>query len=226
MSRRVIPTAETRGLWRLDEPAGGAAINIDDPGTHDGINNGTTPVAVSAMPFAWARDFDGVSNITVADDANLRPGSVSVGSWVKRSAWPAVSTERWLSKWNDAVPTGWVLGCLGVSTINWDIQTTGGTDVVTFDPSSLSAAVYHLIYGTYDQTTMRLYVDGLEVANKAHAFPGAVVYGPEAVTIGSRVDGTDKMTGQLAECHYAGRGAGALGDLRPLPGRARSGSRV
>jgi Concanavalin A-like lectin/glucanases superfamily len=150
-------------------------------------NNGVLGTSTATEPSdpTWIRGgllgalhFGGGQMVTVPDSASLEPAQVTVMSLVRASASPG--TWRYvMSK-----------GALGCRTGSYGLYTGfgGGMAFYVYDgtdfyvspeaPTSIWDGRWHVVAGTYDGTTVRLFVDGSEVgAGTTVPLPGTIAYG-------------------------------------------------
>ena len=178
----VDPPPDLVGWW----PGDGDAADI--VGVNDGTLVGAT-FAPGQVGETFA--FDGVDDyVEVSDHPSLRPASsMTVDAWVFWNG-PAATYNRIISK-NRASFAGGISYQLVIvgSQLFFGISvdsTPTGSAINAVDPNSFGVNAWHHVAGTYDGTALRLYVDGLEVANQAVS--GAIAYDAEPLVFG-RYDG-------------------------------------
>jgi hypothetical protein len=210
MSRRMIPDAATVGLWRLDEAAGGSAIDVGPSGL-TGTNNGTTAVAVTGMPFAYARQFVGASSqyITVPYNSVLNTTLLAVDLWIKFTSLSGTFTVigrmdsagnlPFMMQFNGGTLVFQVQSVAGYRTLNW---TYGG---------AITTDVFYYLALTFDGQFSRIFQHGVQAAIQDFGSSSNLMTGYTfPLTIG-RAD-------------YGGGGqyfSGVLGEVR-LSNRARA----
>lgn len=204
------------GAWKLDEGAGTTVADGTGNGNNGVLSGGTTWVpGVSGT----ALSFDGsTGQVKVSDNNALEPATeVTVSTWFRSTGSPG--TFRYL------VAKGGN-GCIAAS---YGLY-TGPSGGLQFYVSKQQGSVYarspdsgqrvwdgnwHLAVGTYDGTTIRLYVDGVEVGSGT-SWPGSLEY--------LLPDSNDFYIGNYPSCqphHF-------LGDLDSVMvwGRALSASEI
>ena len=160
--------SDIAGNWHLDEGAGQVAGDASGHANHGQL--GTTPGADANDPtwisgkFATALRFDGNDFVEVADSPTLEPSEITAEAWV-RSSGPG-SYRYVLSKGAN--------GCLVAS---YAIYTGGGGGLFFYISNGSSYRLspgagtgiwdgnWHHVAGTFDGSTVRLYVDGAEVGS-------------------------------------------------------------
>jgi hypothetical protein len=172
----ALGSANLVGDWRLDEGTGTAAADSSGHG-----NNGTITGSVAWTPghVGAALGFDGNSgNVEVPRSSSLEPShAVSVGAWVKHSGSPGA--YRYILAKGAA-------GCIAASYGLYTGPSGGLEFYVSRDHGHVYArspdaggkvwdGKWHLAVGTFDGTTIRLYVDGVQVGSGT-VYPGALEY--------------------------------------------------
>lgn len=142
------------GLWHFDTDANDSTANHND-GTLKGDAHLTTGYFVNAVSFDGSGDY-----VEVLDSTSLRPSNVTVECWVKSST--IKSTQYIVAKYytggyaSYGLYTGSSKGLFFyVSDGSYALSNDAGTGV--WDGN------WHHIAGTYNGSTLRLYVDGSEV---------------------------------------------------------------
>jgi hypothetical protein len=172
----ALATTAPVGVWTLDE---GSGTQVAD-GSGNG-NNGVISGGVSWVPgvAGSALSFDGASGqVKVADNTVLEPPStVTVSAWIKQAGSPG--DYRYI------VAKG-ANGCIAAS---YGLY-SGPNGGLEFYVSQHHGSVYarspdagqrvwdgnwHLAVGTYDGSTVQLYVDGIEVGTGT-SWPGSLEY--------------------------------------------------
>lgn len=176
-----------RGLvagWLLGEGSGTSVRDV--LGRHHGATQ-NTPVWTGTGKFGPALSFNGTTQYaTITDTTSLRPPSLSVVAWFKLSGTPSFATvvckpysgPVWSSPF-----VSWLIRLNNSNTIEIDVGNgttyTGasGTDSLTF---SLSTGVWYQVGFSYDQSVLRMFVNGV-FRQQATNVTGAVGYGSPPV---------------------------------------------
>lgn len=184
------------GHWRLDETSGTTAADSSENDNDGTLNNGTTPGADGPYPGAgaYAAAFDGVDDtITVpSDEAYDVTESVTVATWVRfnqdqedhSSQHSLVGRFSWTNK------RGFQLLSDAPNSNTLRFRVFNGTTYrdATWSNASMQGDRWYHVVGTYDRETIRLYVDGQQVASQA--WTEAIEPEPnKTLTIGSKVAG-------------------------------------
>ncbi len=195
---RATWPAEVEAAWHLARDPSGTAPHLDDATTanHDGLSGGSmSPADLVPGLVGRAIDFDGGDDVLRADPFDVAPATaLTVSGWVRADTLAA--NGRIVTKAADAstrivelsVTTGGALrGRLGLD--GAEIEATGGT---------IGTGAWHHVAMTWDGTTQRLYVDGVQVASQPAT--GALDVDPSmAVTIGNTITGDRPIDGLIDE---------------------------
>jgi hypothetical protein len=151
------------GWWQFDDDDDAIALDSSAAGFH-GIKSGyKTAPGVEDNAFVC----DGGS-ITVASHDLLYPvGGVTVELWANPSA-PGES-DQWMLNTVGGADTGYRLG-MGDGKVTWQIPREAWSHSITA-PTALPVGKWSHVVATYDNQTMRLYIDGKEVASGERGGP-------------------------------------------------------
>lgn len=145
-----------------------------NPNDSVGVNHGWLERGVLYVPgrFGDAFSFNGAANsfITLKDLPQMMPASqqLSIDAWIKpdfsvANQWDTILTKR------DGCGSAGIAYLLGVNkgdpgflfgSLNLAMNTTGGFKVVTSAAAVPNDGLFHHVAGTYDGSTMRVYIDG------------------------------------------------------------------
>jgi hypothetical protein len=181
VAQPVTPPDDLVAWWR-GEPVAGSVVP-DIIGGHDGgFFTGNTAAAPTYTPdgkVGTAFTFDGTRHIRVPDAVELRPPEMTVEAWV----FPAVrnnASQTIIARGAGDNSDTWYLGLL-----NGRLRfLSHGADLLEA-PSELPLNAWTHLAASFDGTTKRLYINGLQVGSKSGL--GALVYdsAPVPVTIGA-----------------------------------------
>ncbi len=157
------------GYWRLGEPSG-AAAGDESVYARDGAYQGAVSLGeAGALPADpdQAAGFDGSSGYVSAPGVPAFAGAFTIAAWVKATA--AVQADRGLAgRWRSsgqASPGGAMLTLVSGS----------GTYALAVGPSTTAwlqtnvtpaLGEWEYLAGSYDGATLRLYLNGVEIASK------------------------------------------------------------
>jgi chitodextrinase len=162
--------------YSFDEGSGATVSDASGNG-----NNGTISGATwtASGKYGKALSFNGGSMVTIPDAASLHLSSaMTLEAWVNPTA-----TD---SSWRDVIYKGNDNYFLEGTSLNGSAPDVGGTfggagaDVA--GSSALAANTWSYLAGTYDGATLRLYVNGTQVASQART--GAIATSTNPLTIG------------------------------------------
>jgi len=175
-------------LWHFDEGTGTTVTDNSGNG-HDGTLSGGVTWIAGQPGFGSALSFGGgmVTVPSVTTNSSLEPhNAVSVSAWVEASGNPG-AYKYLLAKGATSNAASYALytGASG------GIQFYVASDATHFvaspaaDPGSVWDGKWHLVVGTWDGSTVRLYLDGNQVGGGT-SFSGPINYNPgTALYIGS-----------------------------------------
>jgi Concanavalin A-like lectin/glucanases superfamily/Domain of unknown function (DUF1929)/Bacterial Ig domain/Purple acid Phosphatase, N-terminal domain len=154
-----------------------------------------------------ALSFNGASNwVTVPDTAALRlAGAMTLEAWVR----PAANTG-WRTVLMKERPAGMSYGLYGYDDSGRPpavYGNYGGTDVSAGGGTALALNTWSHLAGTYDGTTMRLYVNGVQVASKART--GALTSSTSPLRIGGNAAWGEYFSGLIDDVRVYNRALSA-----------------
>jgi Concanavalin A-like lectin/glucanases superfamily len=167
-------------LWHFDEGQG-TAVGDDSGNGHNGTLSGSLTWVPSMSGFGYALNYSGGGMVTVPaanGRSSLEPArAVSVSAWVMQDGTPG--------HWKYILAKG---ATTGAASYGLDTGSEGGLEFYVASDANAGDAVYstdgdqslwdgnwHLIVGTWDGSTVRLYVDGNEVGTEP-AYSGTISY--------------------------------------------------
>ena len=191
------------GAWAFDEASGTTAADQSGKGNNGTLTNATW---ISGGKFNNALSFNGTNAwVTVPDAATLDlTTGMTVEAWVK----PGV-TGNWRTAVVKEQPGNLVYGIYANTSANRpeaEVFVGGATSSIV-GPSALPTGSWSHLAATYDGTTLRLYVDGAQVAQLAVS--GSILTSNSPVRIGGNgvwprvVQRLDRRSAHLQPCALA-----------------------
>jgi concanavalin A-like lectin/glucanase superfamily protein len=198
-------TAQGAGLvaaYAFDEGSGSTVGDSSGNGNHGSVSGATW---TSSSRYGRALVFDGSNDVVVVSDSS----SLDLVDGMTLEAW--VYPTRPLSGWKAILQKEVDAWFLDANT-GGDRVGTGGTFdglccTVAEGPSALVPNQWTHVAGTWDGATLRLYLNGVEVASEAHAGPLEVNDLP--LRIGGNTYGSEFFPGRIDEVRIYGRALGA-----------------
>ncbi|WP_052436196.1 LamG domain-containing protein [Georgenia sp. SUBG003] len=195
-----VPSGGVRGRWLLDEGAGTTAADSSGLGNH-GRAQGT--VAWGPGRTGSSLVLDGSSGyVQVPDSGSLDvSGAMTVAAWVRPQA---LATQYVVKKATNGTRDGFELSLSssGAGFFRLNEDTAGDRYRVNATSAHTLGAWVHLA-GTYDGTTMRFYVNGVQQGSVAG--PSSVAVNSLPLGIGAEPGGYRKLRGGLDEVHLYDR---------------------
>jgi Concanavalin A-like lectin/glucanases superfamily/Fibronectin type III domain len=152
--------------WRLDETSGTVAGDetVANPGAFVGATVLGAPGLIPADPASTAVGFDGGSaEVRVGQSGSLNLGSsMTLEAWIRPSSLPAAGSLRTI-----LAKTGSYALELDGPAPAFSVYVLGARFALAAPAGTVAAGRRSHVVGTYDGTTMRLWVDGAEVASRA-----------------------------------------------------------
>jgi hypothetical protein len=180
------------GQWNLDEGSGTVAHDRSGYGNNGAVSGGTQWVTGY---LGGGLSFDGTGQVQVPDSSSLQSSTtaVSVSAWVEHTGSPG-AYKYILAKGASgciAASFGLYTGSAG-GMIFYVSGNSGSTYTLSPDAgTSVWNGNWHHVAGTFDGTTVRLYLDGAQVGSGSTA-SGPISYGLSTTN--------DVFIGQYAGC--------------------------
>lgn len=171
------------GWWRLDETAGQTIGDVSGASNNGFL--GAAPVADPDDP-SWitpgrlgpsALGFAAQNYAQVPDNASLEPAAVSVQAWVQSPVAPGNFKYIVGKGASDCTSSSYALYTGPGGGAAFYISTASGYVLSpAAPPASVWDGAWHHLLGTYDGTTVRLFLDGVQVGSGTSTGGAAIVY--------------------------------------------------
>lgn len=174
----------TVAYYKFDEGYGSTTANWSNIGStlNGTLGSGTSsPTWTTNGKFGKALSFDGNDGVSLGDSSSLQPNNISVSAWFKTSA----SGEQRIVRKRYY---GYNLGQDENNKIRFFLYTSTGSSNPAISTNSYNDNSWHHALGTYDGSTVKLFVDSKLVGSTLATTTGNIYYTADAVTIGR--DGT------------------------------------
>jgi hypothetical protein len=197
------------GWWRMGDNDGGTGTTITDQGS--GSNDGTlgggptfsTDVPVGPLTNTYSLSLDGTDDyVALGNSSDLAPSNITVSLWFKASG--TVGTFNYLFAREGALYGSYLLRYTSANKFNIFIGHAGGSTTDITSSSTYTLTDWHHVAFTYDQTNLKLYVDGSEAASVAKTtaidYTPSTSYGTDNTYIGKGTfaDNTEGLIDEVA----------------------------
>lgn len=189
-----------RGYWRLGETSGTTAVDSASGGGHPGTYGGTFTLGTTGLLSGdtdKALTLNAAGWVTIPETVDLT--AFTVEGWYKgtTATFNLVSRRHGLT--GSTSRSFWIGGQSGSATV-LILRGTGGTFTSVTSSDLITDNLRHHLAGTYDGTTLRLYLDGREVGTPSTAVSGPLNTDDNALVIGGQQtsSGSDAITPNLA----------------------------
>lgn len=175
------------GYWRLDDGSGTSATDSSSGGNTGTLNNGPT---WGTGQIGGATSFDNTDDsITVGDV--VEPEYITMSAWINRSGNGTVSI---INKGTllSSEQYSLFLDYASYGTVEMIVRAAGGGfDHCRTGSSGYTTGQWHLVTGTYNGTTCRVYVNGVDKTETvvSDTTSGVINTGASSLTIGSAFNG-------------------------------------
>ena len=189
--------------WKLNETSGTVASD-SSPNGYDGTLYGN-PVWTTAGIIDGALDLETTDGVDSVDAGNFDVcgEQLSLAAWIKPENGVTAGRIVIKSTTNILSDQYWGMAVGGSLELDFRVKAGGTTDTFTA-VNVLSPGKWHYVAGTYDGTTMLMYVNGVEISSQVHA-------------VGGTLDVDDTVPVILGDSPVGGRAYdGMLDDVRVL----------
>lgn len=153
------------GYWRLGEAAGSTTASDElarNPGAYSGVTLGASGLLSGDSNTAGT--FTSTGHVQVADSTSLHlSGSFSLETWIKESSAPTTRSFNIIAKTNS-----YYLALRATNTLQIGFV-SGGVYKTLNAPSPITTGTRYHVVGTYNGSSLKLYVNGAQVAPNAQS---------------------------------------------------------
>ncbi|NQU19998.1 MAG: LamG domain-containing protein [Candidatus Nealsonbacteria bacterium] len=190
------------GYWRLDESAGSTAPDCTNF-ANDGSLQGPPVWRPDSGTVGGALEFDGRADyVSVTSSSTLQmTDSLTIAAWIKGDRWRKNSYVNVIVRKGEGNPNNYQLAIAdGTVALYLD-----GSDTAGFRGNTiLSKGQWYHVAGTWDGSTVRIYVDGVLDNDPPAARSGSIGADDRDLYIGGR-SGTDLFDGMLDDVRVYNR---------------------
>ncbi|MBD2410097.1 hypothetical protein FACHB389_08865 [Nostoc calcicola FACHB-389] len=210
------------GYWKFEEAIGNTVLDSSGNNNNGSLINSSRTVGVSGQALEVSGKNNSSASIPASASLNSMTNQITVSAWVRPNVQPVgfqVAVNRQIGTLLH--PDQFYLGFgtrNNVTTYKWELGTSDGeADVYQGLPTTENWV--HLV-GTYDGSTIRLYVDGVQIGN--NPLTGNILVDDNPVTIGAAenyYDGFplgDRFNGLIDEVRIYNRALSAT-EVKNLP---------
>ena len=182
------------GYWAFEN---NLAYDLSGNGNNGTLNNSPTFVTGIA---GNAISLNGSSqSVSLTDAADLKSANITVSAWYKSTVPVSANAQIILDHQSTTPFYGYQLGVATTGKAFWSVKGTGAMVTVNGTTAMVANQWYHIV-GTYDGTTMNLYVNGLNNGTSA-ASTGNIDYTASVTPCIGRLvgGGSSFVNGQIDE---------------------------
>lgn len=140
--------------WDL---AAGLAANFTNTASGFGWNTFTNPGGAGSIKFTGATAF-----LSAGSALTIQPTAISAAAWVYASALSGTRAIVGRNPGSTGATEGWLLDANG-TTVRF-ICSNGTTGATASKTSGMATGSWYRLVGTFDNTTVRLYINGVQAA--------------------------------------------------------------
>ncbi|KKL72323.1 hypothetical protein LCGC14_2086070 [marine sediment metagenome] len=135
---------------------------------------------------------------------NITGSAITVAAWVKIAS--ATAEKKVIAKWSDSAGAfSYLLGIAGAADDKAQFVVNTGSNGVALGTTSLSVGVWHLIVGTYDGVTVRVYLDEVEDGTVSLTGNISSNTAPVRIGVGSGATSEQPMDGAIDDARIYDR---------------------
>ena len=159
---------EFEAAWHLSRDPAGTAPQLDDSTVrnHDGSSRGAM-IGGDLVPglIDDAVDFDGANDMLETDPFDLSMGALTMSGWVNLDSYG--TDPRIVTKAYDDANSIFELAVTNTGNVRSRLFLDGSENLVIGTGGGVTLGSWHHVAMTWDGATIKLYVDGTEVASQA-----------------------------------------------------------
>ena len=200
------------GQWLANEGSGSTLVDSSGSGNNGGLQGNPTWVTGQ---HGQAIRFDGSGDYAVVPDASSLDisGAITMAAWVRPEK---LATQYLVKKATNGGTNGYELSLssAGKVFVRFNQLTSGDTFRVNSTSSyPTNGTTWMHVAATYDGTTMKVYVNGVEEGSLAG--PASIVTNNLGLGIGAQPDGVSQLQGAMDDVHLYNR-ALSLAEIQAL----------
>ena len=135
---------------------------------------------------------------------NITGSTITVSAWVKIAS--ATAEKKVIAKWSDSAGAfSYLLSVAGTGDDKAQFAVNTGSNGVAIGTTSLSVGVWHLIVGTYDGVTVRVYLDEVEDGTASLTGNISSNTAPVRIGVGSGATSEQPMDGAIDDARIYDR---------------------
>ena len=194
------------GQWLADEGSGSVLVDSSGQGNDGALQGNPTWVAGQQ---ALAIRLDGTGDYAVVpDDASLDiSGPITIAAWVRPET---TGTQYLVKKATQGGTDGYELSLASSGKVFFRLNQKTSANTYRIDSTTSYPAdgtTWMHVAATYDGTTMRLYINGVQDGSVAG--PASIVTNALGLGIGAQPDGVSQLQGALDDIRLYGRALSA-----------------
>jgi Concanavalin A-like lectin/glucanases superfamily/Bacterial Ig domain/Cadherin-like domain/Putative Ig domain/Calcineurin-like phosphoesterase len=206
----TAPVDPLVGQWLADEGSGSTLVDGSTAGNDGALQGNPTWVAGQ---HGQAIRFDGSGDYAIApDDASLDvTDAITIAAWVRPEK---TATQYLVKKATQGATNGYELSLSSAGKVFVRFNQATSTDTYRINSTTTYAInTWIHVATTYDGTTMRLYVNGVQEGSITG--PAAIATNNLGLGIGAQADGTSQLQGAMDDIHLYSH-ALTLGEIQAL----------